>query len=108
MNCQSIEDVKKVVEEKDISFIQFWFTDILGVLKSFAITPSELDEGLTEGMGFDGSSIEGFARKSRATARETMPLYPGRAAWHSGCQKSPCNPDRHSCQIRPDRRTRSE
>ena len=62
MNCQSIEDVKKIVEEKDISFIQFWFTDILGVLKSFAITPSELDEGLTEGMGFDGSSIEGFAR----------------------------------------------
>jgi glutamine synthetase len=62
MNCQSIEDVKKVVEEKDVSFIQFWFTDILGVLKSFAITPSELDEGLTEGMGFDGSSIEGFAR----------------------------------------------
>ena len=62
MNCQSIEDVKKVVKEKDISFIQFWFTDVLGSLKSFAITPSELDEGLTEGMGFDGSSIEGFAR----------------------------------------------
>ncbi|MBW1781760.1 MAG: glutamine synthetase [Deltaproteobacteria bacterium] len=62
MECQSIEDVKRIVEEKDISFIQYWFTDVLGVLKSFAITPSELDEGLTEGMGFDGSSIEGFAR----------------------------------------------
>jgi glutamine synthetase len=62
MNCQSIEDVKKIVKEKDISFIQFWFTDVLGFLKSFSITPSELDEGLTEGMGFDGSSIEGFAR----------------------------------------------
>ncbi|UCF85669.1 MAG: glutamine synthetase [Desulfobacteraceae bacterium] len=62
MNCQSIEDVKKVVKEKDISFIQFWFTDVLGFLKSFAVTPSELDEGLREGMGFDGSSIEGFAR----------------------------------------------
>ncbi len=62
MKCQSIEDVKKIVEEKDISFIQYWFTDVLGVLKSFAITPSELDEGLTEGMGFDGSSIQGFAR----------------------------------------------
>jgi glutamine synthetase len=46
----------------NVSFIQFWFTDVLGMLKSFAITPSELDEGLTEGMGFDGSSIEGFAR----------------------------------------------
>ncbi len=62
MDCQSIDDVRKEVKEKDISFIQFWFTDVLGVLKSFAITPSELEEGLTEGMGFDGSSIEGFAR----------------------------------------------
>jgi glutamine synthetase len=62
MNCQTIDDVKKVVEEKDVSFIQYWFTDVLGVLKSFAITPSELDEGMSEGMGFDGSSIEGFAR----------------------------------------------
>ena len=62
MNCQTIDDVRRVVKEKDISFIQFWFTDVLGVLKSFAITPSELEEGLTEGMGFDGSSIEGFAR----------------------------------------------
>jgi glutamine synthetase len=62
MNCQTTEDVKKIVKDKDVSFIQYWFTDVLGVLKSFAITPSELDEGLTEGMGFDGSSIEGFAR----------------------------------------------
>ena len=62
MNCQNTEDVKKIVKEKNVSFIQFWFPDVLGVLKSFAITPSELDEGLTEGMGFDGSSIEGFAR----------------------------------------------
>jgi len=62
MNCQTTDDVKDIVKEKDISFIQFWFTDVLGVLKSFAITPSELNEGLVEGMGFDGSSIEGFAR----------------------------------------------
>lgn len=62
MQCQSADDVRKVVKEKDISFVQFWFTDVLGALKSFAVTPSELDEGLTEGMGFDGSSIEGFAR----------------------------------------------
>jgi len=61
-NCKTTEDVKKIVKEKDVSFIQFWFTDVLGFLKSFAVTPSELDEGLTEGMGFDGSSIEGFAR----------------------------------------------
>jgi glutamine synthetase len=62
MECQSVEDVKRIVADKDISFIQFWFTDVLGVLKSFAITPSELEEGITEGMGFDGSSIQGFAR----------------------------------------------
>ncbi len=62
MNCQTVDDVKRIVKEKDISFIQFWFTDVLGMLKSFAVTPSELEEGLEEGMGFDGSSIEGFAR----------------------------------------------
>jgi len=62
MEIRTVDDIKKIVTEKDISFIQFWFTDVLGVLKSFAVTPSELDEGLTEGMGFDGSSIEGFAR----------------------------------------------
>jgi len=62
MNCKSVDDVRKIVKDKDISFVQFWFTDVLVVLKSFAVTPSELEEGLTEGMGFDGSSIEGFAR----------------------------------------------
>ena len=62
MQCQTIDDVRKIVKDRDISFIQFWFTDVLGVLKSFAVTPSELEEGMTEGMGFDGSSIEGFAR----------------------------------------------
>ena len=48
--------------EHDIKFIRLWFTDILGSLKSFAITVEELEEALEEGMGFDGSSIEGFAR----------------------------------------------
>ena len=60
--CQTAEDVYSVVRDKDVSFIQIWFTDILGCLKSFAIRPSELEEAMTEGMGFDGSSIEGFAR----------------------------------------------
>ena len=62
MLCKTKGDVLRIVKEKDVSFIQFWFTDVLGILKSFAITPSELEEGLAEGMGFDGSSIEGFAR----------------------------------------------
>jgi glutamine synthetase len=61
-SCQNVEDVFRAVKDKDISFIQIWFADILGVLKSFSIRPSELEEAMTEGMGFDGSSIEGFAR----------------------------------------------
>jgi glutamine synthetase len=60
--CKNADDVKKIVKDKKVSFIQFWFTDVLGRLKSFAITPDELEEGIEEGMGFDGSSIEGFCR----------------------------------------------
>jgi glutamine synthetase len=55
-------DVLKVVKEKNVSFIQFWFTDVLGVQKIFSITPDELEDGMEEGMGFDGSSIQGFCR----------------------------------------------
>ena len=60
--CMTQEDVLRLVREKEVSFIQFWFTDVLGVLKTFAVTQSELETGMSEGMGFDGSSIEGFAR----------------------------------------------
>lgn len=54
--------VLKKAKEHDVKFIRLWFTDILGFLKSFAITVEELEGALEEGMGFDGSSIEGFAR----------------------------------------------
>ena len=56
------QDVLKIVEDKQIKFIRLWFTDVLGTLKSFAITPAELEGAFEEGMGFDGSSIDGFAR----------------------------------------------
>jgi len=56
------EYVLKAVADNNIRFIRLWFTDVLGFLKSFAITPEELVEALDEGMGFDGSSIEGYAR----------------------------------------------
>ncbi|MBI4181005.1 MAG: glutamine synthetase [Chloroflexi bacterium] len=59
---ESQEYVLKTAKEHDVKFIRLWFTDILGVLKSFAITVEELEVALEEGMGFDGSSIEGFAR----------------------------------------------
>ncbi len=56
------EHVLKVTKDKDIKLISLWFTDILGFLKSFSITPRELERALVDGVGFDGSSIEGFAR----------------------------------------------
>ena len=56
------EYVLRTVEERGIRFVRLWFTDVLGFLKSFTITSQELEGALTEGMGFDGSSIEGFSR----------------------------------------------
>jgi len=56
------EHILNMSKEHDVKFIRMWFTDILGLLKSFAITVEELEGALEEGMGFDGSSIEGFAR----------------------------------------------
>jgi len=56
------EYVLKQVRDQNVKFIRLWFTDVLGFLKSFSITPAELETSLDEGMGFDGSSIEGFAR----------------------------------------------
>ncbi|MCX8032326.1 MAG: glutamine synthetase family protein [Thermoleophilia bacterium] len=56
------EDVLRLVEEKDVRFIRLWFTDVLGFLKSIAVTRRELEKAMDEGMGFDGSSIQGFAR----------------------------------------------
>ncbi|MBI2846821.1 MAG: glutamine synthetase [Chloroflexi bacterium] len=56
------EYVLHTAKENDVKFIRLWFTDILGILKGFAITVGELEKALNEGMGFDGSSIEGFAR----------------------------------------------
>jgi glutamine synthetase len=58
----SASDILAQVEEQDIQFIRLWFTDILGQLKSFAVGRGELENALTDGMGFDGSSITGFNR----------------------------------------------
>jgi glutamine synthetase len=56
------ENVLKMAKENDVKFIRLWFTDVLGILKGFAITIDELEGALEEGMGFDGSSIQGYAR----------------------------------------------
>ena len=58
--AKTADDVKALVAEHEIRFIRFWFTDILGQLKSFSINAAELDDAFEAGMGFDGSSITGF------------------------------------------------
>jgi glutamine synthetase len=62
LSLSSPADVLKYVDEYGISSIRLWFTDMLGFLKSFSITPKELEGAFEEGMGFDGSSIEGYQR----------------------------------------------
>src|SRR6195952_3962540 len=57
---RTAEDVKAIVQEHNLRFIRFWFTDILGQLKSFSINAAELDDACEGGTGFDGSSITGF------------------------------------------------
>ncbi|RRD51390.1 glutamine synthetase [Arachnia propionica] len=56
------EYVLRQMEERDIRFVRLWFTDVLGSLKSVAIAPAEVEGAIAEGVGFDGSAIEGFAR----------------------------------------------
>ena len=56
------EFVLRTIEERDIRFVRLWITDVLGTLKSVAIAPAELEGAFAEGIGFDGSAIEGFAR----------------------------------------------
>jgi glutamine synthetase len=58
--------VLRALEERDVRFVRLWFTDVLGSLKSVAVAPAELESAFTEGIGFDGSSIEGFARIQEA------------------------------------------
>ncbi len=54
--------VLRALEERDVRFVRLWFTDVLGSLKSVAVAPAELEGAFDEGIGFDGSAIEGFAR----------------------------------------------
>ncbi|HEY1135507.1 MAG TPA: glutamine synthetase family protein [Nocardioides sp.] len=54
--------VLRSLEERDVRFVRLWFTDVLGHLKSVAVAPAELEGAFSEGIGFDGSAIEGFAR----------------------------------------------
>jgi glutamine synthetase len=79
------KDVLRIAKDRKVKFVRLWFTDILGFLKSFAITIRELKGALEEGMGFDGSSIAGFVRidESDMVAMpdpSTLESFPGRRA----------------------------
>src|SRR5699024_7662740 len=56
------EFVLRTVEDREVRFIRLWFTDVLGQLKSVAIVPAELEGAFAEGIGFDGSAVEGLSR----------------------------------------------
>ena len=93
---EAAEYVLKSAKEHDVKFIRLWFTDILGMLKSFAITIEELEGALEEGMGFDGSSIEGFARidESDMVAMpdpDTFKLLPWRPREHRAVGRMFCD-----------------
>jgi glutamine synthetase len=90
------EYVLKTAKEHDVKFVRLWFTDILGVLKSFAITVEELEGALSEGMGFDGSSIEGFCRIDESDMMalpdpETFQLLPWRPKEHHAVARMFCD-----------------
>jgi glutamine synthetase len=100
MTTKSREEGKEYVlnmaKEHDVKFIRLWFTDILGMLKSFAITVEELENALTQGMGFDGSSIQGFARidESDMVAMpdpDTFQLLPWRPKEHHAVARMFCD-----------------
>ena len=63
---EAVEYVLRTAQENDVKFVRLWFTDILGGLKGVAVTMEELESAMTRGMGFDGSSIEGFARSEES------------------------------------------
>ncbi len=90
------EYVLKMAKECDVKFIRLWFTDILGTLKSFAITVEELEGALEQGMGFDGSSIEGFARIDESDMvalpdPDTFQLLPWRPKEHHSVARMFCD-----------------
>jgi glutamine synthetase len=90
------EYVLKTAKEHDVKFVRLWFTDILGVLKSFAITVEELEGALEQGMGFDGSSIEGFARIDESDMvaipdPDTFQLLPWRPRVHHAVARMFCD-----------------
>ena len=101
MNQQNIDYVLRSVEQRDIRFVRLWFVDILGRLKNFAISPEDLEVAFEEGIGFDGSAIEGFATPEEADMlafpdASTFQILPWRPS-HNGVARvfcDVCTPER--------------
>ncbi len=101
MNQQNIDYVLRSVEQRDIRFVRLWFVDVLGRLKNFAISPEDLEVAFEEGIGFDGSAIEGFATPEEADMlafpdASTFQILPWRPS-HNGVARvfcDVCTPDR--------------
>lgn len=101
MNQQNIDYVLRSVEQRDIRFVRLWFVDILGRLKNYAISPEDLEVAFEEGIGFDGSAIEGFATPEEADMlafpdASTFQILPWRPS-HNGVARvfcDVCTPDR--------------
>jgi glutamine synthetase len=96
MGQKDKEYILEMAKKHDVKFIRLWFTDILGYLKSFAITIEELEGALEEGMGFDGSSIEGFARIDESDMialpdPDTFQLLPWHPREHSAVARMFCD-----------------
>ena len=58
--------VLRTIEERGVKFVRLWFTDVVGTLKSVALAPAEVEGAFNEGVGFDGSAIEGLTRSYEA------------------------------------------
>jgi glutamine synthetase len=101
-NEQNIDFVLRSVEERDVRFVRLWFTDVLGNLKSFSISPEDLEEAFEEGIGFDGSSVDGFASLEESDMlafpdAETFQVLPWRPA-ESGVARIFCDIKTPSCE----------
>ncbi len=101
--------VIKTAKERDVKFVRLWFTDILGMLKNFAIPVEQMEGALNDGIGFDGSSIQGFARIDESDMiaipdPDTFQLLPWRPQEHAAVARMFCDivkPDREPLEADP-------
>ena len=104
--------VLRTIEERGVKFVRLWFTDVVGTLKSVALAPAEVEGAFNEGVGFDGSAIEGLTRTHEAdvlahpdpTTFQILPVARARSTRPPACSAtsrrltaSPPRPIRATC-----------